>query len=101
MSAHDTLCPQLLRTLPHLAPFSQVWSAASGRQPQTPVTPPPPQVAPIAVQVVGHSTVRRQLFRIGPHFPPMHVVDAGSSVHVLQTPAVVSQPNEQTMSPPH
>jgi hypothetical protein len=56
-SGHATVCPQLLTTLPHFAPSAHVCSGASGRQPQTPVTPPPPQLWPFPAQVVGQSTM--------------------------------------------
>jgi hypothetical protein len=56
-SGHATVWPQLFTTLPHFAPFAQVCSGASGRQPQRPVTPPPPQVWPCPAQVMGQSTM--------------------------------------------
>ena len=35
-SGHAKVCPQLLTTLPHFAPFAQVCSGLSGRHPHTP-----------------------------------------------------------------
>jgi hypothetical protein len=99
LSAHATVCPQLLTTLPHFTPH--VCSSASGRQPQIPVMPPPPQVAPVPAQVVGHITVRLQLFGVGPHLPAMQVTDIGSSVHALHMPVAALQPNGQVMSERH
>jgi len=88
--------------LPHFAPPWQVVVAGSGRQPQTPFTPPPPQVAPVPVlHSVGQPTMLLQLFNVGPHLPPMHVVFIGSAVHSLQEPEPALQPNGQTMSEPH
>jgi hypothetical protein len=58
LSGHDTVWPQLLTTLPHFTPFAQVCSRPSGRQPQTPVTPPPPQLWPFPEQfIVMQSTM--------------------------------------------
>jgi len=51
-SPHPRSARSLLTTLPHLVPLAQVCSRASGRQPQTPVTPRPPQVWPIPAQFV-------------------------------------------------
>jgi hypothetical protein len=80
---HVTCCPQLLKTDPQRAPFSQLCAAVSGRQPHTPPMPPPPQLSPVPGQVLAHWAVRPQLFRVGPHFAPAHVVDKGSSAHAV------------------
>jgi hypothetical protein len=69
--------------------------------PQTPVTPPPPQLWPVPAQVVKHCTMRPQLFAVGPHLPPPHVVVMGSSVHVLQSPEAIAQPYWHGVSEPH
>ena len=96
-----TVCPQLLGTLPHLRPPAQVTAGASGRHPQIPATPPPPQLSPVPEQALEHWTVWPQLLTVGPHLPPAQVVACGSSVHALQTPVSLSQPNEHAMSAPH
>jgi hypothetical protein len=54
-------------------------------QPQTPATPPPPQVWPVPEQVVEHCTVWLQLLVVDPQWPPAQVVVAGSSVQVKQS----------------
>jgi len=69
-SLHTHGLPAVLTTLPHLVPLAQVCSRASGRQPQTPVTPPPPQVWPIPAQFVRQSTRWLQLFGVEPHRRP-------------------------------
>jgi hypothetical protein len=99
--AHTTVCPQLFRTLPHLAPLWHVCAAVSAWQPQTPMMPPPPQLSPVPAQLAGHCTVRLQLFMIGPHLPPAQVVDSGSSTQTLHDPVVELQPNGQMLSDPH
>jgi hypothetical protein len=97
--AHATACPQLFVTLPHL-PFWHVTVDGCGMHPQTPLTPPPPQVCPVPEHVVEHCTVWPQLFTVGPHLPEAHVVAMGSSVHVLQRPVAVAQPKGHGVSDP-
>jgi hypothetical protein len=100
VSGQATIWPQLFATPPH-SPPAQVVVMGSGRQPHTPLTPPPPQLAPAPVQVPPQSTVCPQLLTVGPHLPPAQVVVAGSSVHEPHWPLVASQPKAQGMSGPH
>jgi hypothetical protein len=87
-------------TEPHLAP-AQVVPTGCGVHPQTPLTPPPPQLCPMPAHVVEHCTTCAQLFVVGPHLPLEHVVAIASSVHVLQRPVPVAHPYWQGMSEPH
>src|SRR6266404_9587304 len=87
-------------TEPHLAP-AHVVATGSGVHPQTPVTPPPPQLFPIPAQEVEHCTTCAQLFVVGPHLPFAHVVAIASSVHVLQSPVAVAHPYWHGRSEPH
>ena len=87
-------------TKPHLAP-AQVVATDCGVHPQTPVTPPPPQVCPMPAQEVEHCTVCAQLFVVGPHLPFAHVVAIASSVHALQRPVPTEHPYWHGVSEPH